>query len=77
VSLDPDFAQKLDDLIEGEVMRRRDAVAPTYSVAQAAKLLGVSARTVHRKVKSGEIRSLEVVGKKRIPASEVERILSS
>ena len=50
----------------------------SYSVGEAAKLLGVSPCTVRRRVKAGEIRGFKAVsGRYRIPKDEVERLVPS
>ncbi|KAF0247745.1 MAG: putative resolvase [bacterium] len=49
---------------------------PLLTPKQAAKLLGVSTRTIHRWDKDGKIQSIRTPTKmRRIPLSEVERIL--
>lgn len=46
-----------------------------YSVAEAAELLGVSRVTVYERMAAGAIRQVPNVGRKLIPAAEMERLL--
>jgi len=46
------------------------------TVAQAAKELNVSARTVYMRIQAGTIRRVPDIGAIRVPAAEIERLLS-
>ncbi len=48
-----------------------------FTVAEAAVLLGVSQKTIRRRIRSGHIRKAAIGGRAvRIPASEIARIAS-
>jgi putative resolvase len=46
-----------------------------YTLKEAKKLLGVTTRTIQRWDKEGKIRVVRTVGGRRIPESEVERLM--
>jgi excisionase family DNA binding protein len=48
-----------------------------YTMAETAKILGVSYITVHRLLKRGLLRSSSALRHKLIPGSEIERFLKS
>ena len=48
-----------------------------YTMAETAKILGVSYITVHRLIKRGLLRSSNALRHKLIPGSEIERFLKS
>ena len=47
-----------------------------YTTTEAAKMLKVNARTIRRWIDKGYIQAKKIGGRWRIPASEVERLLS-
>ncbi len=49
---------------------------PPFSTDSVAELLGVSKRTIERRIADGSIRALKLGRVVRIPASELERLLS-
>jgi excisionase family DNA binding protein len=46
-----------------------------YTMAETAKILGVSYITVHRLLKRGHLKSSKALRHKLIPASEIQRFL--
>jgi excisionase family DNA binding protein len=68
------FAERLDALIEEELARRRDAQVPTVPVSAAAKQLGISDRTLRRRIAEGAVEAVTVLGSLRIRQSELDRI---
>jgi predicted site-specific integrase-resolvase len=48
-----------------------------YSMAETAQILGVSYITVHRLIKRGLLKSSSALRHKIIPATEIDRFLSS
>jgi excisionase family DNA binding protein len=48
-----------------------------YTIAEAAKLLGVHRSSLYRRVVAGEIRVLRGLGVTRIPAAEIDRFLAA
>jgi excisionase family DNA binding protein len=48
-----------------------------YTMAETAKILGVSYITVHRLIKRGLLRSSNALRHKLIPGSEIERFLKA
>ena len=48
----------------------------SYSISEWSDLLGVSRQTTWRAIKQGQIRTVDVAGRKRIPASERARLLT-
>jgi excisionase family DNA binding protein len=48
-----------------------------YTMAETAKILGVSYITVHRLLKRGLLRSCSALRHKLIPGAEIERFLKS
>jgi len=47
-----------------------------YSTPDAANLLGVSIQTVYRMLAAGELRTIKIRGRRLVPASELQRIVS-
>lgn len=47
-----------------------------YTIAEAAKLLKVSTRTIYNAMNAGKIFSVPVLGSRRIPADEIRRIVT-
>jgi excisionase family DNA binding protein len=48
-----------------------------YTMAETAKILGVSYITVHRLLKRGLLRSSQALRHKLIPATEIDRFLKT
>ena len=46
-----------------------------YTLKEAKKLLGVTTRTIQRWDKQGKIKVVRTIGRRRIPESEIKRIL--
>src|SRR5262245_58397653 len=46
-----------------------------YTVEEAARLLGISASTVYRWAREGELRTVPVGGRMTVPASSLEQLL--
>jgi len=64
-----------------ELQPPRAAKTPTverlsFGVAEAARALGVSAKTVSRLVAAGTLRSVRIGGRRLIPADELRRLLT-
>lgn len=49
----------------------------TFSVAEAAKVLGVSLVTIYRLIQRGKLRCLMSLRHKRIPRAELERFMKN
>ena len=71
-----ELVRHLDEFIEKEVARRREARNPTLPVSRAAKRLGISDRTLRRRIAEGKVEALQVLGNLRIRRSEIDRILA-
>jgi excisionase family DNA binding protein len=73
-ALGPDALDRLADLVEARLMLRRAAGdEPLLSAAAAAELVGVSADTVRRAIRSGAMQVAGYVGARpRVRRSEVE-----
>ncbi|HEX4032606.1 MAG TPA: helix-turn-helix domain-containing protein [Terracidiphilus sp.] len=67
-ALEAVFAQ-LSDLPEF-----KDDVSPVYTIREIARILKVSERTIFNLLKSGKLQSINILGARRIPYCEVERI---
>jgi excisionase family DNA binding protein len=48
----------------------------SFSISEWSELLGTSRQTTWRAIKKGQIRTVDVAGRKRIPASERTRLLT-
>jgi len=55
-------------------LQASEDVQTTYSVAEAAKKLGVSDTAVYRQIYAGNLRVLSGFGRIRIPLSELEKL---
>lgn len=66
----------LDDIrrVVREEIQRVSLPPQLFTLAQAARLLNRSARTIQRMVDAGELRRKKVRGKWLIPASEIARV---
>lgn len=47
-----------------------------YPINETADLLGVSRRTVYELIARGELRSVRIGARQRVPAAELERLLA-
>ena len=45
------------------------------TVNETAAIFGVKPLTIHRWIKDGKIKSVKIVGGRRIPVSEIERLM--
>lgn len=61
--------------MEAEDAMRRVSTEPTVSVDEAARLLGIGRSTVYAAVKSGEVPSIRVRTRVRIPSNWMRREL--
>lgn len=82
------MSERLEELLEGvrellgeirDDLRRQNALLSshskaTLSITQAARLLGVDRHELGRRVAAGEVRSIPVGQRARIPRAEVERL---
>ena len=71
VRLEPDQLRELAKLVAAELS---DATRPeTYTTKEAAKLLRVSEKTIHRRVAAGLIPTVPNMGKVLIPADALDQ----
>jgi len=65
-------------MLNSEIIETKpDLPRLAYTMAETAKILGVSYITVHRLLKRGKLRSSSALRHKLIPLSEIERFLES
>ncbi len=66
-----------DPAHEGQVTHEEGSRSPAapFSIAAAAELLGISKRTVERRISDGSIRVLRLGRVVRIPVSELHRLI--
>lgn len=75
--LDPDQLAELAKMVAIEIRSITPASgASAYSVNEVARILGVTAETVRRRVKAGILPSISGMGAVRISAAHVERLIS-
>ncbi len=49
----------------------------TYSVAEAARILGVHPKTIYKAINAGEFSAIRVLGRRVIPRAYVDHVLAS
>ena len=68
--------EQLDLLADRIAKKLRNAETSTYSVAEAAAVLGVCSKTVARRVEAGSIPRIPSIRPTRIPADFIDRLLN-
>jgi excisionase family DNA binding protein len=75
--LDPEQLVELARMVAIEIRSITPASgASAYTVAEAARVLGVTTETVRRRVKAGILPTIPGLGTTRIPAAHLDRLLS-
>ena len=67
------MAELLDDLERRLAKRRLKEIEAPLSVKKFAERCGDSVDTIYRKIAAGQLRTVPGIGKKKIPASELEK----
>jgi hypothetical protein len=71
------LSEKQLDLLADKIAKKmRNAEASTYSIAEAAAVLGVCSKTVARRVEAGILPHLPNIRPIRIPAESIDRLLN-
>jgi excisionase family DNA binding protein len=62
--------------VDSNKIKRDDDDAPLATIAEFARVLGVSKLNVRRKILSGEIHAVKIFSRWKVPASEIDRIVA-
>ena len=65
--------EQLEKIIKEHIPKKQPDTPSTFSIAKAARMIGISESTIHRRIKDGFI-STEIMGKSpRITQEEIDR----